>query len=162
MIRSLTPNKAVVFAVIAFIGYWISSMFVPPLVLRDVFNSLAFGTAVIITITWGPSAFRAVKENADSGEWQLILAIFIVWAVVLFQRTYVIIFNWFDRPDDWANSAISGFFPYSYVCAGLLFLAAPGVQSGKFQTQAVWAIVAAVGIGALVAGVLIGMSISTG
>jgi len=162
MIRSLTPNRAVVFAVAAFLAYWIASMFVPPLVLRDIFNSLAFGTAVIITITWGPSAYRAVKQNADSGEWQLILAIFLVWFVVLCQRIYVILFNWAGRPEEWAVSSVSGFWPYSYMIAGLLFLSAPGVKGDSFESRALWAIIAAVGIGGLVAGMLIGASISTG
>ena len=162
MIRSLTPNRAIVFAVVAFLAYWIASMFVPALVLRDVFNSLAFGTAIIITITWAPSAFRAVKEGADSGEWQLILAIFIVWFVVLCQRTYVIVFNAYDRPEAWTTSAISGFWPYSYMIAGLLFLSAPGVNGDRIETRAIWAIVAAVAIGSLIAGILIGASISTG
>lgn len=162
MIKSLTPNRAIVFAVTAFLAYWIASMFVPALILRDVFNSLAFGTAIIITITWAPSAFRAVKEGADSGEWQLILAIFIVWSVVLCQRTYIIVFNAYDRPDAWSASAISGFWPYSYMIAGLLFLSAPGVNGDRIETRAIWAIVAAVAVGSLIAGILIGASISTG
>jgi len=162
MIRSLTPNRAVVFAVGAFLAYWIASMIVPALLLRDIFNSLAFGTAIIITITWGPSAYRAVKENADTGEWQLILAIFIVWFVVLCQRVYVISFNWAGRPDSWALSPAAGFWPYSYMIAGMLFLSAPGVKGDTIQSRAIWAIVAAVGIGCMVAGILIGLSISTG
>jgi hypothetical protein len=161
MVKNLTPNRAVVFAVVSFVAYWLAALFIPPLVLRDVFNSLAFGTSVIITITWGPSAIRAVKENADSGEWQLILAITLVWFVVLCQRTYIIAFNWAGRPEAWSLSAISGFWPYSYLIAGLLFLAAPGVKGDGIESRAVWAIVAAVAIGSLVAGILIGASIST-
>lgn len=162
MIRSVTPNRAVVFAVFAFLAYWIATMFVPPLVLRDVFNSLAFGAALIITLTWWKSAYQAVRENADSGEWQLILGIFFMWFVALSQRVYIIVFNWYGRPDDWANSAIAGFWPYSYMVAGLLFLSAPGLQGGKFESRALWMIVAAVGVGSLIAGILIGASISTG
>jgi hypothetical protein len=161
MIRNISPNRAVVFAVGAFVLYWITAMFVPPLVLRDVFNSLAFGTAIVITVTWLPSALKAVKENADSGEWQLILAIFIVWFVVMCQRVYVILFNWYDRPDAWAMSAIAGFWPYSYMIAGLLFLSAPGVQGDGIKGRALGAMIAAVALGSLIAGILIGASIST-
>ncbi|WP_018900440.1 hypothetical protein [Rhizobium sp. 2MFCol3.1] len=161
MIRSLTPNRAVVFAVGAFLAYWIASMFVPPLVLRDIFNSLAFGTAVIITITWGPAAFRAVKNGADSGEWLLVLAIFLIWLVVLCQRLYVIAFNWLGRPESWALSPVSGFWPYSYTVAGMLFLSAPGFRDGDLSTRNIWAIILAVAIGSLLAGVMIGASIST-
>jgi hypothetical protein len=161
MVKNLTPNRAVVFAVLSFVAYWIAAMFVPAVMLRDIFNALAFGAAVIIAITWASSAYRAVRENADSGEWLLILAIFIVWFVVLCQRSYVIAFNWSGRPEVWSASAISGFWPYSYTLAGILFLAAPGVKGDGIEGRAIWAIIAAVAIGCLVAGILIGASIST-
>ncbi|RWX72617.1 hypothetical protein [Mesorhizobium sp. M2A.F.Ca.ET.039.01.1.1] len=161
MVSTITPNRVVLFAVGAFIAYWLAALFVPPLILRDVFNSLAFGSSIIITITWMPSALRAIRENADSGEWQLILAIFLVWFVVMWQRIYVIAFNWYDRPEAWANSAVAGFWPYSYLIAGLLFLAAPGVKSDGLQSRAMWAIIAAVALGSFVAGVLFWASIST-
>lgn len=161
MVKHLTPNRAVVFAVLSFVAYWLAAIIVPAPILRDVFNALAFGAAVIITITWGPSAWRAVRENADSGEWQLILAIFLLWFIVLSQRVYVIAFNWLDRPDWLASSAISGFWPYSYMMAGMLFLSAPGVKGHGIESGAIWSIIAAVAIGSLVAGILIGASIST-
>jgi len=158
----VTPNRAVVFAVLSFVMYWIASIFIDPMILRDVFNSLAFGAAIIITMTWGPSALRALRDDADNGEWQLILAVFLIWFVVLCQRVYVIAFNWNDRPELWSNSAISGFWPYSFTLAGMLFIAAPGVRSNGIEVRAIWSIVAAVAIGSLIAGILIGASISTG
>ena len=157
----LTPNRAVVFAVAAFVVYWIAALFVPPFILRDVFNALAFGAAIMIALTWAPSAYRAVKENMDSGEWQLILAIFLLWFVVLLQRSYAILYNWYDRPESWQNSAIVGFWPYSYAIAGLLFLAAPGVKNDRIEGKTIWTIIGAVGLGSLVAGIVIGASIST-
>lgn len=67
MIRTITQNRAVVFAVFAFVAYWVAALFVPSLILRDVFNSLAFGTAIIITFTWWPSAeSRATRSNYRS------------------------------------------------------------------------------------------------
>jgi len=158
----VTPNRAVVFAVLSFVMYWIASIFIDPIILRDVFNSLAFGAAIIITMTWGPSALRAIRDDADNGEWQLILAVFLIWFVVLAQRIYIIAFNWSDRPDEWSNSAVSGFWPYSFTVAGMLFIAAPGIRSNGIEIRAIWSIVAAVAIGSLIAGILIGASISTG
>ena len=161
MLQVATPNRAIMFAVGAFVAYWIAAMFVPPMVLRDIFNSLAFGTAIIITITWMPSALRAVRENIDTGEWQLIMAIFLVWFIVMCQRVYIIVFNWFGRPESWSDSPISGFWPYSFMIAGLLFLSAPGVEGSALRSQAIWSMVAAVAVGSMIAGILIGTSIST-
>lgn len=159
MISTITPNRVVVFAVGAFVAYWVAALFVPADVLRDFFNSLAFGTAVIITLTWLRPALKAVSEGADSGEWQLIIAIFLLWFVVVLQRGYVITYNLAGRPDAWSDSAISGFWPYSYMISGLLFLSAPGVQNDKMTKRSIWSIEAAVGIGCLLAGILIGKSI---
>ncbi len=41
MVKTLTLNRAVVFAVLSFVIYWIAAMFVPALILRDIFNALA-------------------------------------------------------------------------------------------------------------------------
>jgi hypothetical protein len=44
-----------------------------------------------------------VRENAGIGEWQLVLAIFLVWFVVLRSRSYVIAFSWAGKPDSWVT-----------------------------------------------------------
>lgn len=160
MLRAATPNRAVVFAVGGFVIYWIAAMLVPSATLRDVFNALAFGTAVVIVATWSSSAWRAVRSGADTGEWQLILAIFMVWLVVLAQRIYSILFNWYDRPEAWFNGPISGFWPYSFTIAGMLFLAAPGVEDNGFSKKSIVAMVASAAIGGIFAGVLIAKTIS--
>lgn len=161
-LSTITPKRAIFFAVGAFVFYWVLALIVPPVILRDVFNSLAFGAACIIAATWAPSAYRAVCDGTGRGDWQLILAIFIVWFVVMSQRVYVILFNWQGRPDSWADGPVSGFWPYSFTLAGLLFLVAPGVSTEGIRARALWSIIADAGIGGLMAGILIGASISTG
>lgn len=161
MVTMFTPNRAVLFSVGAFVLYWILAMFVPAEMLRDVFNALAWGAAMMITITWGSAALKAIREGADTGDWQLVLAIFLVWFVVLMQRIYVAVFNWYGQPEAWRESAIIGFFPYSYFIAAMLFLVAPGVKGDGLETRSIWAIIGAVFIGGLAAGIIIGTSIST-
>lgn len=161
MIKTITPNRAILFAVGAFVFYWIAALFVPAAILRDVFNALAFGAAVIIAITWAPAAWRGLREGGDTGEWQLILAVFIIWCVVMTQRVYIGLFNYLGRPEGWSTSPITGFWPYSFMIAGSLFIIAPGVKADGFRSRAVWSLVAAGAIGGLVAGIMIGASIST-
>lgn len=162
MITAVTPNKAIVFAVGAFILYWVMAFIFPIVILRDVFNSLAFGTAVVITATWAPSTYRAIKEEANSGAWQLILGISLFWFVVLIQRIYAIAFNWAGRPPEWLNHPISGFFAYSFMISGLLFLSAPGVRAEReLKQRALVAMVVSVAIGGFIAGVLFGTSIAS-
>ncbi|MER8387330.1 hypothetical protein NKH14_17735 [Mesorhizobium sp. M1380] len=156
-----SPNRVVAGSVVAIILYWALSIVVDHHLLRDVVNSLSFGVSLIIAMTWGPSAYRAARENVAGGEWMLILGTFLLWSVVMVQRTYVILYNWAGQPQSWQESAIPGFWPYCYVLAGLLFIAAPGVRSEGIRKKTVWALVASVATASLVAGFLIGASVSS-
>ncbi len=162
MIRALTPNKAVAFAIAMPILYWVLAIVMPADVLRDIFNALAFGMGAVIVATWFSSAWRAVKEGGDTGEWLLIMAIFMVWALLLLQRVYSIVLNEQSKPvQDWLReSAITGFWPYSFTVAGMLFLAAPGVDEHGLTSKSVWAMVSGAAIGGIFAGVLIAKAIS--
>ncbi|MGE3305033.1 MAG: hypothetical protein AB7I52_03600 [Rhizobiaceae bacterium] len=158
--KTLTPNIAVVATVGFFVLYWVLALVFPAAILRDVFNAVAFGTAVVIVFTWLPAALKAIRQNAETGEWQLILAIFVIWSVVVFNRLYVGLFNFAGRPESWTQSPITGFWPYSFMVAGFLFISAPGVHSEGFRTRAMWSLVVAVAIGALLAGIMIGTGVS--
>lgn len=157
----ITPNRALVFAVGGFTLYWVLALLIDAIVLRDVFNSLAFAVGLLIVITWAKAAFRAVKYGATRGEWQLILSIFLTWLVATVVRLYSMAFNGFGRPESWVLSPIAGFWPYSFMMAGLLVLAAPGVTPEGLKPQTMWTMLGAVGLGGLIAGILIGASIST-
>jgi len=163
VLRKLTVNKAIVYAVDAFIIYWILALFIPAFILRDVFNSISFGCAVIITITWLPAAFQAVKNEAKSGEWQLILGITVLWFTVMVQRLYAIAYNYMGQPESWLHSPITGFWPYCYMACGLLFLMAPGFVAGEVisRRRTLNYIIGALVIGAFLSGVLLGTSISS-
>ncbi|MER8555921.1 hypothetical protein [Mesorhizobium sp. M0220] len=91
----------------------------------------------------------------------LILGTFLIWSVVLIQRIYVILYNWAGQPESWQTSAVPGFWPHCYALAGLLFIAAPGVRSEGIRKKTVWALVAAVATASLVAGFVIGASVSS-
>jgi hypothetical protein len=157
----ISPNKVVVAAVGLFVLYWIAAMFTPAGVLLNLFNSLAFGTQVIVVVTWAPAAYRAIKNSADDGAWMLILAIFYINFVAMWQRIYAIAYNYAGRPDAWSDTAITGFWPYSYMIAGVLFLISPGVKSDGVRPKAWWTLVSAGVLGGFVAGVVFTLAIST-
>lgn len=162
MLTTISPNRVLLLAVAAFVFYWILALFFPGPVLRDVFNSLRLSAAIILTITWAKPAWTAAREEARSGEWQLVVAIFFLWFVVTLLGAYSIVFNWYGRPASWAESAIAGFFPYSFLIAAVLFIVAPGVHSDGVGSKTVWTLILGTAIGAFIAGMLTMASISTG
>lgn len=157
----VSPNRVIAAAIALFVAYWIASMFAPAVVLRDLFNSLAFGTQVLVVFTWFSAAKKAVKNSANDGAWLLVLAVFFICFVAMSQRIYSITFNYMGQPDSWRMSPIAGFWPYSYMIAGWLFLMSPGVKSDGVRPRAWLSLLGAVAIGSFVAGVVFTMSIQT-
>lgn len=160
-VPEVSPNRVVAAAIALFVLYWIMAMFTPAMVLRDVFNSLAFGAQLLVVLTWGRSAWRAIKYNASDGAWLLVLAVFYICLVALMQRTYAIAFNWMGRPESWDASAIAGFWPYSYMIAAGMFLMSPGVRSDGIKPRAWWTLFMAGCVGSFVAGAMFTLSVST-
>lgn len=162
-IPHVSPNRVVGVAIALFVFYWILALFVPANILRDVFNSLAFGTQLLVVLTWSRSAYRAVRYDAHDGAWLLILAVFYICLIALLQRVYAISINSMSYEDAeiWRDSAIAGFFPYSYMIAGALFLISPGVRTEGIKQKAWWTLFIAGCIGSFVAGALSTLSVST-
>lgn len=157
--KAVSPNAAVWFALVGFVTYWVLAAFVPGPVLKDIFDSLALGVAVTIAITWQGAAWRAFKEGATEGEWQLVIAVFLLWVVLIMQRIYSIWFTFMGRPDWITQSPIPGFMAYSIMLAGILFLTSAGLVDEERPRRYLWHIVFAIGLGCLVAGVVIGFAL---
>lgn len=124
MPNSATSNRMLMIALAAIASYWVLPVFATGLQLQIVFNSLVFGIATTILVTWGPATYYALRGRAW-GENQNIVAVFVVWLVVWLQRLYSIIFVSLDRPWWLMNSALPAFMAYMFGMAGVLFLVAP-------------------------------------
>jgi hypothetical protein len=157
--REMKSHTAFIFAAGAFFFYWILALFVPVGLLREIFNSLSFGVAVMVTMTWAPAAWYSLWYGERAGEWQLIIAIFLAFFVLAFQRLYVMAATILGRPEWLVESPVSGFVPYSITVVGILFLVAPGVYRGAPRGRYWWYIIAGVSMGSLLAGILIGRTV---
>lgn len=151
-------NAPFFYALIAFSIYWIIALIVPVDLLKELFNSLSLGVAIMVALTWAPAAWHSIRHGNRAGEWQLVIAIFLSFCVLAFQRLYVMTASILNRPDWLINSPVAGFVPYSITVVGLLYLVAPGVYKGAPRGRYWWHILFAVAIGSLTAGILIGMS----
>lgn len=161
MIQTVSPNKLLASFVGMIVFYYVLSIFVDPIDLRDTFNSLQFGVSLVVVLTWFRGTVKAVRDNSSDGAWILVLAIFSLNFTAFGSRIYAMLYNWYGRPDAWAESAIPGFIAYCYmICCGM-FLVSPGVKGDGVRPRAWWALLAAGTIGGVAAGILIGLSIST-
>jgi hypothetical protein len=159
MFRIMTPNMAILGVVFAPIFYYIMTHFIPANTLREMFNSLSFGTYVVISATWLMAFFAAIKHGGHEGKWRLILGVFVLALTVTDTRVYNALYNWAGRPPSWANSAWPGFWSYSFFVAGLLILSAAfDEKDGPVVKLLPMMFAAALGGAAAAAGIIYGIS----
>lgn len=159
--KQLSPRSVVIALFAAPIFYFIVAAFVPPIILRDFFNPLAFGVFAVIAATWARDAFEGLRQGMATPAWFLIFGVFHVAFVAMSQRLYAMIFVALGRPDWMAEGVFAGFWPYSYLLAGISILYAAGVQEHGSRPQS-WATVAvAIFIGGMAAGATLALSISS-
>jgi hypothetical protein len=154
-----SPNAAMWFLFAGFAAYWLLVSVFPVESVRNLFNNLSFGVAFLVLITWAGPAWEAFRKGIKYPSQWLIIAIFLAFAILLYQRTIAIALVWLDSPPWLANGPLIGFIPYSITLVGFLFLFTPGMEK-KAPPVHYWKLVlASVGVSALLAGVMIGRSL---
>lgn len=106
------------------IGFWLLPVIFTGFQLQELFNSLVFGIATVILVTWGASAVYSLKGGATA-EHQQIISTVAVWFIVWVQRLYAIIFVALDRPTWLMISALPAFLTYMFGVMGILVIMAP-------------------------------------
>jgi hypothetical protein len=159
--QPITPNRMLVYSAFLIVAFWIGAEAFPIQIVRDITNSFRFGVAFVICFTWFRAAVRAVRENVDRGELQLIFAVFLTWATVLAQGCYSIAFNFYGRPESWLESPWSALFSYLFTIAGVFFIAAPEARGDHFTVRGTWFLFGSIFIGGTLAGALLTLQIAT-
>jgi hypothetical protein len=157
--KNVTPRTALWVGMVFLVAYWSAVVVVDPLVLRDIFNNITLGVAVTVALTWASGAWTSFREGADDGDGQLVIAVFLLFSVLAFQRMYAIVALALGRPTWLVEGPLSGFSSYLLSAVGLLFLVAPGISPGAPRNRYWIHILSAVAGGSLVAGILIGKTL---
>lgn len=132
------------------------TLIMPSPILVETFSGLLLGISIAITLMWAPAAVTALREGAGDGWHQLNLAIMLTWFTIAVQRIWAIVYRWMDRPDWMADSHYSAFVTYLIMLAGMLYIISPGTESGQVPTKNWTVMIASVGAGGVVAGIMIG------
>lgn len=134
MMRQITKNEALYFAVGGPILFWLLASFADPQILRNLFNALSLGVCVMVTVVWFVPMLEEIRQRgneSDAGGWVIVLGVF-NWAFTLaWQRVYAIVALGMGRPPWLVDSAIAAFVPFSIMWGGFLFLLAPGMISAS-------------------------------
>ena len=116
--------KMLLFVFYAGAAFWFLPIIFTGLQLQELFNSLVFGIATVILITWGSAAYYAFRGRMDPENQQIISTV-AVWFIVWIQRLYAIIYVALDRPGWLMISAFPAFLSYMFGVMGVLVVIAP-------------------------------------
>lgn len=157
----LTPRSVILAVLAAPVAYLAVSLVVSPILLRDVFNPLAFAVFAVIAVTWARHALTGLRTGMQSAVWFLIFGVFHFSFVTTLHRTYVMVNNALGKPPWLSEGFFAGFWAYSYFLAGLTILYAAGLQQHGETIRAWTTSTVAIFIGGMLAGAGIVLSVST-
>ncbi len=133
-------------------AFWILPLIFTGLQLQEAFNSIVFGIAAVVLVTWGPSAFFALRGGVNA-ENQHIVSTVAIWFIVWVQRLYAIVFVTLDRPTWLMLSAFPAFLTYMFGVMGVLVVVAPAFVKDANMKDYYFQLIAGLLVGTLLSGI---------
>lgn len=153
MMPNRTPTyKMMMLVLLAGAGFWLMPLIYTGLQLQEVFNSVVFGIATVVLVTWGPSVFFAMRGGINA-ENQHIVSTVAVWFIVWIQRLYAIIFVSLDRPTWLMISAFPAFLTYMFGVMGVLAVVAPAFVKDANMKDYYIQLIAGIILGVVLSGI---------
>jgi hypothetical protein len=138
-------NKMLLLVMYAGVLFWVLPAFFTGDTLQEFFNSIVFGIASAVLVTWGASAYYALRGNI-TGVHQHIVATVAIWLIVWLQRLYSIVFLTMDRPYWMQISSFPAFITYMFGIMGVFVVVAPAFVDEETD-QRDYVLQAAIGTG---------------
>jgi hypothetical protein len=135
---------------VAGILFWLLPLIFDGDSLQTTLNSIVFGIATTVLITWGPSVYYALRGNVTA-ENQHIIATVAVWIIVWTQRLYSIVYMTLDRPYWLASSAFPAFIAYMFGLTGVFIVVAPAMLKDADRSDYLWQTAVGIGCGVMAA-----------
>lgn len=152
--KRLKTSVAAWSALIAVILFWIGNEIIPPSYMTEISSSLVLGVAFAVLVRWFRDAAQAMRHGRAGADF-LIVAVFSIVSIIFFQRIWVTLLRYYDRPDWMVNSPISAFVAWMLAWSCTLALVAPDIENGHIPPRSRILI----GVALFVAGMVSGASI---
>lgn len=160
MIRRLTTNLALWLLTIGLASFWFVYAIFGQAVTIEIASGMLLGGCVVLALTWLPSAAIAIANGGRSGPDVLALGLCAMSTFGAIRQTWTLAYRYFGRPEWMLDHWSYPFVIWSVFWGLLIIILAPGTTEGDIPTSnKIYLIVAAI-IGALVAGIAIGMSLA--
>lgn len=157
-------NFVTVFFVLGLGLFWLAWTTLSLEVITEIASSLVLGTTLTLTVTWAPAAIRAIVHTLRGGRldgYQIFhVGFWLLNVALLFQRIWIIIFRWADRPDWMLSLPWSAFSAWTIACASALIILSPETIKGEVPNRNKLYVAFAACLGSLIAGITIGFFIT--
>lgn len=152
--KRLKTSVAAWSALIAVLLFWIGNEIIPPSYMTEISSSLVLGVAFAVLVRWFRDAAQAMRHGRAGSDF-LIVAVFSIVSIIFFQRVWVTLLRYYDRPDWMVNSPISAFVAWMLAWSCTLALVAPDIENGYIPPRSRILI----GVALFVAGMVSGASV---
>lgn len=152
--KRLKTSVAAWSALVAVLMFWVGNEIIPPSYMTEISSSLVLGVAFAVLVRWFRDAAQAMRHGRAGSDF-LIVAVFSIVSIIFFQRVWVTLLRYNDRPDWMVNSPISAFVAWMLAWSCTLALVAPDIENGHIPPRSRILI----GVALFVAGMVSGASI---
>lgn len=97
---------------------------------KFVVDALLLAVSIIISCTWAPAAWRALRRGASDDVGKVVLTVWLAWSALLIQRVYVIVLAATGLTAAAANSPFPGLIATIILVAGAYAVLAPSEGEG--------------------------------
>lgn len=128
MIR-FTTARIVMWAAFLTAGYFLLAKIVTPTLLLDVINGAFLGVLVAVFIVYSPLVWDSLWNSKFDRVSQLSIGIGLLWLSIGMTKGWEGFIKYSGNPACLANHPLVGYIAFVAVCAGSLFVTAPGYHS---------------------------------
>lgn len=156
--KRLKTSVAAWSALIAVVLFWFLNAVLPAAYMTEISSSLVLGVAFAVMVRWFNEAGQAMRHGRAGADF-LIVAVFSIVGIIFFQRIWVVLLRYNDRPEWMVNSPISAFVAWMMAWSCTLALLAPDIENGHIPSRSRILVGFALFIAGLVSGASIMMAL---
>jgi hypothetical protein len=145
-------SKAIWIGAAAYSLYWFLALVIPAGVLIEATTALMLIAGAAIVITWLPAFIEGIATGARIGSWQLPIAICITWLGLNETGAWRLFYRFGGMPEWMLNNHFTGQALWMTALSGLLYLLAPGNDTGEVPRRNWYLVISVVGIAGIMAG----------
>lgn len=132
--KRLKTSVAAWSALVAVALFWIGNEIIPANYMTEISSSLVLGVAFAVLVRWFRDAAQAMRHGRAGADF-LIVAVFSIVGIIFFQRVWVTLLRYNDRPEWMVHSPISSFVAWMMAWSCTLALVAPDIENGHIPPR---------------------------